>query len=57
MAMKEIEERRGREERRLFDLGPPNGWFDRRRKLDRRTTSAEEVELTPDASERMSDGY
>jgi hypothetical protein len=55
--MKEIEERRECDERRLFDLGPPNGWFDRRRKVDRRTTSAEEVELLPEISERMSDGY
>lgn len=55
--MKEIEEHRAGEERRLFDLGPPNGWFDRRRRVDRRTTSAEETELTPDVSERMSEGY
>jgi hypothetical protein len=41
-------ERRARNERRLLDIGPPNGWLDRRKKVERRLSAPEETELSPD---------
>lgn len=48
LMMTAFAERRARNERRSLDIGPPNGWLDRRRKVERRLTAAEETELSPD---------
>lgn len=34
------------EDRRLEDAGPPEGWRERRRQVERRIPRAEEVEMT-----------
>lgn len=46
--MTAVVERRARNERRLLDFGPPNGWLERRRHVERRLSASEEAELSPD---------
>ena len=46
--MSGIEERRKRQDRRILDLGPPDGWQERRKNVERRLTAIEEAELTPE---------
>ncbi len=41
-------ERRVRSDRRVRDIGPPNGWSERRKQAERRLTVAEEAELSPE---------
>ena len=41
-------ERRNRGERRVLDVGPPNGWLERRKRVERRLSAAEEAQLTPE---------
>lgn len=42
------EERRVRADRRVRDIGPPDGWVERRKQAERRLTTAEEAELSPE---------
>lgn len=37
---------RANEDRRVDDLGPPDGWRDRRKRVERRIPTAEEVEVS-----------
>lgn len=41
-------ERRARADRRVRDIGPPNGWIERRKQVERRLSVAEEAELSPE---------
>jgi hypothetical protein len=43
-----VEERRAKADRRALDIGPPNGWHERRKHVERRLSAAEEAELTPE---------
>jgi hypothetical protein len=40
--------RRKSDDRRTQDVGPPSGWRDRRRTVERRLPTVEETELTDD---------
>ena len=44
--MKRIEKRGPNEDRRSEDVGPPSGWRDRRRHVERRIPTTEEVEVS-----------
>ena len=44
--MKRTEKRGPNEDRRIEDVGPPSGWRDRRRHVERRIPKTEEVEVT-----------
>lgn len=41
-------ERRAQHERRQFDVGPPSGCDERRRRAERRLPTAEETEISAD---------
>jgi len=43
-----VDDRRARADRRTRDIGPPNGWLERRKHVERRLSAAEEAELTPE---------
>lgn len=37
-----------RTDRRASDIGPPDGWLERRKNVERRLSAAEEAELSPE---------
>ena len=41
-------DRRSRKDRRVLDLGPPKGWMERRKSVERRLPSAQEAEISAD---------
>ena len=41
-------DRRSRKDRRVLDLGPPKGWLERRKSVERRLPSAQEAEISAD---------
>ena len=41
-------DRRSRKDRRALDLGPPKGWLERRKSVERRLPSAQEAEISAD---------
>ena len=45
-AMKTIDKRGPHEDRRLDDIGPPEGWRDRRKRVERRIPKSHEVEVS-----------
>ena len=48
-----MSERRAARERRHVDAGPPKGCCERRRRADRRLSTAEEVQMSADDFERF----
>ena len=46
--MNSEDKRRPLEDRRIEDVGPPDGWRDRRRHVERRMPKAEEVAVSDD---------
>lgn len=46
-------ERRARGDRRQRDVGPPEGWGERRRQTERRLPAAEETEMSADEFARL----
>lgn len=46
-------ERRSGIDRRKRDVGPPNGWADRRKQAERRLPAAEETEISADEFARL----
>lgn len=46
-------ERRSGTDRRKRDVGPPNGWADRRKLAERRLPAAEETEISADEFARL----
>jgi hypothetical protein len=44
--MNRMEKRSPSEDRRIEDVGPPDGWRDRRRRVERRIPRPEEVEVS-----------
>ncbi len=40
------ERRNTRSDRRIEDIGPPNGWRDRRKRVERRIPAMEEIEVS-----------
>ena len=44
--MKGKEKRGANDDRRIDDVGPPDGWRDRRRHVERRIPKTEEVEVS-----------
>ena len=44
--MSRMEKRSPSEDRRIEDVGPPDGWRDRRRRVERRIPRPEEVEVS-----------
>ena len=44
--MKKIDKRGPHEDRRIEDIGPPEGWRDRRKRVERRIPNTEEVEVS-----------
>jgi hypothetical protein len=44
--MNKANKRGPHEDRRIKDAGPPDGWRDRRRQVERRIPAAEEVEMS-----------
>jgi len=46
--MNDSQDRRSGSDRRKRDVGPPNGWADRRKQAERRLPAAEETELSAD---------
>ena len=44
--MKRIDKRGPHEDRRIEDIGPPEGWRDRRKRVERRIPSTEVVEVS-----------
>jgi len=47
------DERRSGIDRRKRDVGPPNGWADRRKQPERRLPAAEETEISADEFARL----
>lgn len=46
-------ERRAQGDRRQRDVGPPDGWGERRRRTERRLPAAEETEMSADEFARF----
>ena len=44
--MKNIDKRSPHEDRRIDDIGPPEGWRDRRKRVERRIPTSHEVEVS-----------
>lgn len=53
----EGERRQSPGDRRKEDIGPPNGWRDRRRTVERRLPEVEEESMSPDAWAEQCSAY
>lgn len=47
------DERRAQGDRRQRDIGPPEGWGERRRRTERRLPAAEDTEMSADEFARL----
>lgn len=44
--MNKVDKRKSHEDRRKLDIGPPKGWLERRKRVERRIPEAAEIEVS-----------